>query len=106
MYSNFKEHKSPIARKARSIKYKYDGMSGRFKMPRNSSDQTLLAVGWAFVDEATPIFADFIVYGMVARRILDGIVRNVYKHNTGKTAAWSSASHVEKAPKKKDSPTP
>jgi hypothetical protein len=38
---------------------------------------------------------------MTARRILDGIVRNVYKQNTGKTAAWTSASHIEKIRRKR-----
>lgn len=42
----------------------------------------------------------------VAVRILDGIVKNKYANNPGKLAAWISASHVEKAPKKKDPPTP
>ena len=44
--------------------------------------------------------------GMIKVRILDGIVRNVYANNPGKLAAWLSASHVEKAPKKKTPPTP
>lgn len=35
----------------------------------------------------------------------DGIVRNVYKNDVGKIAAWSSASHIEKAPKKNDMST-
>lgn len=43
--------------------------------------------------------------GMVKGRILDGIVRNVYANDPSKLAAWISASHVEKAPKKK-APTP
>jgi hypothetical protein len=43
--------------------------------------------------------------GMIKVRILDGIVRNVYANNPGKLAAWLSASHVEKAPKKKATPT-
>jgi len=34
-----------------------------------------------------------------------GFVRNVYKSNTGKTAAWTRASHIEKPPKKKETPT-
>jgi hypothetical protein len=55
--------------------------------------------------EATAEIGESIQRGMVARRILDGIVRNVYKSNTGKTAAWTSASHIEKSPKKKDTPT-
>lgn len=141
---NLREEMSDIARTARSMEYQFDGISERFRMPRNSSDQTLLATGRAWVDEATPIVADFVAYGMaatfvtdltaacdafeatfgpqasaiddhveataeigeairrgmVARRILDGIVRNVYKNDVGKIAAWSSASHIEKAPKK------
>ncbi len=146
---DLREEMSDIARTARSMEYQYDGISERFKMPRNSTDQTLLATGRAFHSEATPISADFIAYGlpaafltelkdaadafeatfgvqgsaidshveataeigeairrgMVARRILDGIVRNVYKTDPGKLAAWTSASHVEKPPKKKE-PTP
>ncbi|MBK9165779.1 MAG: hypothetical protein IPM21_18085 [Acidobacteria bacterium] len=30
----------------------------------------------------------------------DGIVRNVYISNTGKTAAWTNASHIKETPKK------
>ncbi len=45
--------------------------------------------------------------GMVIVRILDGIVLNRYANDPGKRAAWIAASHVEKAPKKKeDPPTP
>ena len=42
----------------------------------------------------------------VSVRILDGIVKNKYANNPGKLASWISASHVEKAPKKKEDPTP
>ncbi|QQS33258.1 MAG: hypothetical protein IPM50_01370 [Acidobacteriota bacterium] len=147
---NLREEMSDIARTARSMEYQYDGISDRFRMPRNSSDQTLLATGRAWVDEATPIVADFVAYGMaatfvtdltaacdafeatfgpqasaiddhveptaeigesvqrgmVARRILDGVVRNVYRNDVGKLAAWTSASHIEKPPKKTETPTP
>ncbi len=44
--------------------------------------------------------------GMVIVRILDGIVLNRYANDPGKRAAWIAASHVEKAPKHKDPPTP
>ncbi|MEQ1605274.1 MAG: hypothetical protein ABL999_10445 [Pyrinomonadaceae bacterium] len=44
--------------------------------------------------------------GMVIVRVLDGIVRNVYANDSGKLAAWISASHVEKAPTKQAPPTP
>jgi hypothetical protein len=146
---NLRDEMSDIARTARSMEYQYDGISERFRMPRGSSDQVLLATARAFHAEALPIVDDFVAYGMeskfitdladaadafeatfapqasaidshvaataeigeaigrgmVARRILDGIVRNVFKSNTGKIAAWSSASHVERDPKAKP-PTP
>ncbi len=38
--------------------------------------------------------------GMVARRILEGVVENKYRSNFGKLSAWHSASHIERAPKK------
>ena len=147
---NLREEMSDISRTARSMEYAFDGISDRFRMPRGSSDQLLLATGRAFHSEATPIAADFIAYGMpatfltelaaeadafeatfgvqgsaidshveataeigesvqrgmVARRILDGVVRNVYKNDPGKLAAWTSASHIEKPPKKTETPTP
>lgn len=40
--------------------------------------------------------------GMIKVRILDGIVRNVYRNDVGKLAAWTSPSHIEKPPKKKE----
>lgn len=55
--------------------------------------------------QATADEAAKVRQGMIIVRILDGIARNVYANNPGKLAAWLSASHVEKAPKKK-TPTP
>ncbi|MBS1770034.1 MAG: hypothetical protein JSS77_10255 [Acidobacteria bacterium] len=37
---------------------------------------------------------------------IDGIVRTAYRSDVGKLAAWTSASHVEKPPTKKEPPTP
>lgn len=54
---------------------------------------------------ATAEIGESVRRGMIARRILDGIVRNVYKNDPSKLAAWSSASHIEKGPMKKE-PTP
>ncbi|MEP7074448.1 MAG: hypothetical protein ABI878_01450 [Acidobacteriota bacterium] len=55
---------------------------------------------------ATAEIAEAIRLGTAAVQILDGVVRNKYASNTGKLAAWVSASHVEKAPKKPKPPTP
>ena len=49
--------------------------------------------------EATARIGAAIGRGMVARRILDGVVKNKYRNNVGKLAAWLSASHIERAPK-------
>ncbi|MGI8467180.1 MAG: hypothetical protein ACR2N3_01885 [Pyrinomonadaceae bacterium] len=40
--------------------------------------------------------------GMQAVRILDGVVKNKYRDNVGKLAAWTTASHVEKPAQKKE----
>ncbi len=50
--------------------------------------------------EATADTAAKVRQGMVIVRVLDGIVKNRYANDPGKLAAWVSASHVEKAPKK------
>lgn len=44
--------------------------------------------------------------GMQAVRILDGVVKNKYRDNVGKLAAWTSASHIERAPQAATTPTP
>ncbi|HEX8369077.1 MAG TPA: hypothetical protein VF604_11100 [Pyrinomonadaceae bacterium] len=41
---------------------------------------------------------------MIARRILLGVVKNKYRNNVGKLAAWLSASHIEKAPRNNNEP--
>jgi len=146
---NLREDMSVIARTARSMEYAFDGISDLFRMPRNATDQTLLAKGRAFHSESGAYEADFIAYGMAAAfrldlknacdafeasftatasatgehveatadiaesirlgvqavRVLDGPVRNKYATDTGKLAAWTSASHVEKDPKPTQ-PTP
>ena len=57
---------------------------------------------------ATARITDAIRKGMIAVRTLDAVVRNKYANDPGKLAAWAwaSASHVEKPPKKKTTPTP
>ena len=60
------------------------------------------------VDErvaTTALIGESIRRGMIALRILDAVMRNIYATQPGKLAAWLSASHVERAPKKKV-PTP
>ena len=47
---------------------------------------------------ATARIGDAIRRGMIARRILEAVVKNKYRSNVGKLAAWLSASHIERAP--------
>jgi hypothetical protein len=57
--------------------------------------------------EATTELGEAVRRGMIARRILDGVVKLKYKNNAGRLAAWTSASHIEKAPEKQqDEPPP
>jgi hypothetical protein len=54
---------------------------------------------------ATASLGESIRRGMIALRICDAVMKNHYAANTGKLAAWLSASHVERDPKK-PTPTP
>lgn len=56
--------------------------------------------------EATADIQDWVVQGMRSRRILDGIVKNVFVNDPGKLAAWIQAAHIERPPKKSKPPTP
>lgn len=38
--------------------------------------------------------------GMTAFKILDGVVKNTYRHNVGQLAAWTAASHIERVGKR------
>lgn len=44
--------------------------------------------------------------GMIARNILNGVVKQKYKNNVGKLNAWKSASHIERTGKKDDEEPP
>lgn len=138
---NLREAVYEIVRTARSMKYQFDGIDAKFRMPPSLSDQKLLATARAFYEESLDYDADFLSYGlpdafradlqsdidafdasmnptgtsidrqvaataeigeavrraMTARRILEGVVQNRYRSNVGKLAAWTSASHIERA---------
>lgn len=49
---------------------------------------------------ATAALKDALERGMQLKRELDPIVRNKYRANAAKLAAWVSASHVQRAPKR------
>ena len=146
---NLREAIYDISRTARSMRYQFDGIEAKFRMPENRSDQVMLATARAFHEESAAYDTDFQTYeldknfradllidievfedsldptgsaidehvaataelsavirrGMIARRILDGVVKNKYRSDVGKLAAWLSASHIEKAPVKPKPPT-
>lgn len=51
--------------------------------------------------EATEEIGEEIRKGMIAVRTVNAPIKNKYRNDAGKLAAWLSASHIEKAPKKK-----
>jgi hypothetical protein len=53
---------------------------------------------------ATAAIDDLIERGMKIVRELDAIMRNIYENNSGKLAAWLSASRVERAPRRTPQP--
>ncbi|HEX8749391.1 MAG TPA: hypothetical protein VF717_19600 [Pyrinomonadaceae bacterium] len=55
---------------------------------------------------ATAALRDALERGMQLKRELDPIVRNKYRNDPAKLAAWESASHVERPARKKASPAP
>jgi hypothetical protein len=55
---------------------------------------------------ATAAIDDAIERGTVIARKLDAIVKNKYANNPATLAEWTSASHTERAPKRKAGPTP
>ena len=67
----------------------------------NAFEATFSTTASATAEEASKVRQ-----GMIIVRVLDGIVKNRYANDPGKLAAWISASHVEKAPKKPTPPTP
>lgn len=56
---------------------------------------------------ATASIDDEIERGMKAVKILDAIVRNIYRNNSAKLAAWTSAKHISRSakPSKTEPPT-
>lgn len=55
---------------------------------------------------ATAAIKDSLARGLTLRRELDPIVRNKFGSDAATLAAWTSASHVERAPKAKPAPPP
>lgn len=54
--------------------------------------------------EATAEIGETIRKGMNAVRILDAVIKNIYRGNVGKLAAWTTASNIEAASIKKKDP--
>ncbi|MGB7202012.1 MAG: hypothetical protein WBD16_07055 [Pyrinomonadaceae bacterium] len=129
---------------ARGFDDEIPGSRDQFRMPRNRSQQNLLAAARAFHSDATPIRAKFEEYGLAGTflddlqaaidsvetaaqsadsnvgqraaatgglfaaarrgmslsRRLNSIVRIRYADDPAKLAAWTVASHLERAPKR------
>lgn len=142
----------PINQTARGMEKLFPGIGGRFRMPRGS-DQNFINRARAFIEEATPMSAEFTHRGLptdflttletataavesaidrqnaafgaqtsataavktAQQQLVDAvrefapIVRNTLRDDPAALAAWESASHVQRAPKrakKKPAATP
>lgn len=135
---------------ARGFDDEIPGSRDQFRMPRNRSQQNLLAAARAFHSDATPLSAKFQEYGLAGTflddlqagidsvetagqsadsnveqraaatgglfdavrrgtslsRKLNSIVRIKYADNPAKLAAWTVASHLERAPKRTTATNP
>lgn len=134
---------------ARAMSATIPGIESKFRIPRNATDQMLIATAEAFVADATPLKDDFIRFAMPANfledltehvaefrnaltrqqtgkgksvmanaamddiragaladiRQLDAIVPNTFHDDPARLAAWTTARHVERAPRAKKSPS-
>ncbi|HEX8246874.1 MAG TPA: hypothetical protein VF599_01725 [Pyrinomonadaceae bacterium] len=140
-----------INRAANAFQDEIPGSDLKFRLPRNRSEQNILATARAFLADAEPLKAKFIEYGLAAdfldklqalieavdergaaadsageqrsgatgglidairrgmsiSRRLDSIVRIKYENSASKLSAWTTASHLQRAPEKKeDEPQP
>ena len=55
---------------------------------------------------ATVVLGAVIRRAMIAHRIVVAVMKIKYANNPGKLAAWLSASHIEKAPRRTPTPPP
>jgi hypothetical protein len=139
-----------INRAAKAFEDEIPGSDLKFRLPRNRSDQNVLATARAFLADAAPLKAKFIEYGLagdfldklqalieavderaaaadsaveqrsgatgglsdtirkgmsISRR-LDAIVRIKYQNSAAKLAAWTTASHLERAPERTEEAPP
>jgi hypothetical protein len=60
-----------IARAARAMSDDVPGLDDKFRMPRGSNDQNLLAVARAFAEDASPLSAEFIKHEFPADFLTD-----------------------------------
>ena len=140
-------------RAANAFEDEVPGSDLQFRLPRNRSEQNILATARAYYADSEPLQATFVEYGLTAffrtalqskitsieqknaqadtsveqragatggltdaarrgmanSRKLDAVVRIKYANNPQKLAAWTVASHLDKAPKSKETqpaPTP
>lgn len=137
-----------INRAANAFEDEVPGSDLKFRIPRNRSEENLLATGRAFHADAAPLVAQFVEYGLEAdfrddldalitqiethgtqadsggeqraaatgglldaarrgmevSRKLDAIVRIKYQTSPQKLAAWTVASHLDRAPRRKETP--
>jgi hypothetical protein len=104
---SFHDHATPLAT-AFTDRYEMDKNFLALLQTRIDEFEAALDAPGTAIDshvEATAEIGTQIRKGMVAVRTMNGAVRNKYRADAGKTAAWTSASHIEKLAEGKE-PTP
>jgi hypothetical protein len=146
--ASLREALEAIRDTARSMSLTIPGLETKFRIPRNMTDQELLATARAFATDAAALKSDFLRFAMpsdfiedldaladdfasamgaqreglgrqvmassafddalerslAATRQLDAVVRNTFRGDPARLAAWESARHVERAPRRKSPP--
>lgn len=63
-YNALKKNLIMISRTAKYMAYEIDGLENKFRMPRSSSEQALLAAARAFAADAAPLYKQFLRHQM------------------------------------------
>ena len=79
---------------AHAIAIDNPGLDEKFRVPRGENDEILVAAARAGINESLD-------EGTSILRKLDPIMRNKYADDPATLAEWTSASHIERAPKHK-----
>jgi hypothetical protein len=124
---HLREYLQTISRTANAVDYEIPNFSKEFVFPKNRNKQTFIKYGLdaEIINEleaeinafeatltksasaagmkvtATSEINEAVKKGSIGLRVADVIIKNLFRDNPAKLAAWTTASHLEKPPKRK-----